>query len=63
MSKTKLKPCPFCGSIDLGICNSSRSKNGDTLYFVYCCDCRGQGPTAYTDKIAAALWSYREMDE
>lgn len=54
---TKLKPCPFCESINLRELENDR---GD--YIVYCVDCGADGPPSLkqgTKEEAVKLWNKR----
>lgn len=42
-----LKPCPFCGSIDLGIARGTEDREGFPTK-LYCGDCGTHGPWFYT---------------
>jgi Lar family restriction alleviation protein len=43
----EIKPCPFCGSSDLGIGRSKEDREGYPTY-VYCATCGASGPRIYT---------------
>lgn len=47
MTDAETKPCPFCGSCDLGIGRSNEDQEGFPTY-VYCAKCGSQGPWIYT---------------
>lgn len=47
--KIKLKPCPFCGSENVG------SVNG----WVQCFDCNASGPDDYNNQTAIEMWNKR----
>jgi Lar family restriction alleviation protein len=51
MNKEQLKPCPFCGSGNVG--------NGHTaVWWVSCYSCSADGPTADTELEAAEQWNH-----
>ena len=37
-----LKPCPFCGSENIGRCTVGLGATGIPEYMVYCKECKGQ---------------------
>lgn len=58
----KLKPCPFCGSKEIGI-EASGNTDTDYVYFGYCWDCGGNGPIKDTEEKAAEGWNNRAGGE
>ena len=66
------KPCPFCGSNDLGIGRHNEDREGFPTY-IYCSDCGANGPWIYTrdkgcwtctDLCAEKTgWNYRKPHE
>lgn len=63
-----MKPCPFCGSIDIiDILIDIRQKEGQ-LISVRCCDCGAEGPSVYVNDpkrdscIAHQKWDDRYED-
>lgn len=48
---TKIKPCPFCGSKNIGYSTKKRNAIGYSYYVVsmYCKDCGAYGPTVLTE--------------
>ena len=54
MNEYKLKPCPFCGSLNL------QAKPVWKYYvFVACLNCKAAGPVRKTETDAWAAWSER----
>jgi Lar family restriction alleviation protein len=51
----ELKPCPFCGSLDLFPPETSWFK----LYFVSCLVCDAEGPLAVSVELAKKRWNER----
>lgn len=47
----KLKPCPFCGSVDVSILMQS---------LISCRQCEAEGPPSDTEEEAIAAWNRRE---
>lgn len=52
---TALKPCPFCGNIDL----EYDSIDLNSRFYIICHGCATRGPEADTLKEAAKLWNSR----
>lgn len=53
------KPCPFCGSGDVGI----ESYSNEEWFFVSCHECGANGPEESTASKAALAWERRAGDE
>lgn len=56
-----MKPCPFCGSVDLTP-QDTAWEWGDTIkdyHQVFCNGCSATGPKAKDDKTAIELWDKR----
>ena len=53
----KRKPCPFCGST-----NIDRLAAG-MVYWLYCRDCKGAGPSAIGKADAVEAWNQRAGGE
>jgi len=52
----KAKRCPFCNSHNLQItCN-------EVIYWVYCLNCRAEGPSGYGKRSAVELWNGKHKD-
>jgi Lar family restriction alleviation protein len=57
---TKLKPCPFCGSINL----SEDALRSVSSYWISCDDCLANGPTSEVDNVEAVeLWNSRDTEK
>lgn len=55
MTETKLKPCPFCGSM-----NRTETEDQEGWAIVLCDECGAQGPCISADPVKAAnLWNTR----
>jgi Lar family restriction alleviation protein len=52
-----LKPCPFCGAVNLRIDDA-----GPSAVSVMCLECRVEGPPADTGEQAGQLWNRRASD-
>ena len=50
MSKSKLRPCPFCGGEEI---------EAGTVGYAYCLNCDAEGPRAKTKAAAIKAWNYR----
>ena len=60
MSETALKPCPFCGSVNIGLCSSFGDATTDENYVnVECVSCGAQGATKLGEIRAAEAWNKR----
>ena len=69
MSKTKLKPCPFCGGrgSDLKIeyegsipyLNGCEDQALKFIYFVYCKSCESRGPAGNNANVVIETWNKR----
>lgn len=53
---SELKPCPFCGSRDVEMCQSDD-------YFVKCEECGAQGPLRFHKENARKAWNDCEIKE
>ncbi|EGO4532872.1 restriction alleviation protein, Lar family [Escherichia coli] len=53
------KPCPFCGSGDIGIVSHSN----EVWHFACCHNCGANGPEEDTKVKAALAWKRRAGDE
>lgn len=53
------KPCPFCGSGNIGI----DFYFNEEWHFSYCRDCGANGPEQPTELLAALAWNRRAGDE
>lgn len=51
--KNKLRPCPFCGSTNVG----------DMKGWVQCFNCNASGPDSYDKKKAAEAWNHRAEEK
>ncbi len=51
-----MKPCPFCGSKLLEICDSMLDYDS---VVVLCIKCKAEGPKADSEKAAVAKWDER----
>ena len=50
-----IKPCPFCGGIDL-----VHERQGPSAHYIYCDGCRCEGPGARLFGEAIKLWNTRD---
>jgi len=57
---SKLKPCPFCGSKNIGI--QHMDKNDARIYQVYCIPCWANRGWFDTEEDAIAWWNKRKED-
>ena len=55
MSDIKLKPCPFCGNVEI------RSKVG-AAWSIWCPQCGASSPKEPDEASAAAAWNHRALD-
>lgn len=57
MAKTAtIKPCPFCGSHNLGYHGDTTDFLSRDRYWVYCMRCEAQGPKADSREEAVKRW-------
>lgn len=54
---TELRPCPFCGSLDLLVMSNVGPSDAATE----CIGCGAVGPDGRNDEEAAALWNKRHF--
>jgi Lar family restriction alleviation protein len=54
--KGKLKPCPFCGSTDVGIDEKRKT------FEVYCVDCGGKLGNYFSEDTATKAWNHRARE-
>lgn len=54
MMRMKVKPCPFCGSMDTGL---TRNEFSTGRYYVECGKCRAQGPHVNDLDKAVDAWN------
>ena len=61
MNDTKLKPCPFCGGLNLDdTCREQEQTGARRQYFyVYCNLCQACGPTDFRQDDAIEQWNLR----
>ena len=60
MSKSALKPCPFCGSDDLDLMETDSGVGGlNGWYYVTCWCCGADGGKEETKKKAKMVWNLR----
>ena len=60
MSETTLKPCPFCGSVNIGLCSSFGDATTDENYMnAECMNCGAQGATKLGEIRATEAWNKR----
>ena len=58
-----LKPCPFCGSVNVDIFCSFRDKSTDINFVnVECIDCGAQGAAKLNAESAVQFWNNRAGD-
>ena len=55
---SKLKPCPYCGSLNVTIA-SAKHELGRLLFFGMCMGCGAKGPGELTEINAASEWNRR----
>ena len=67
---SELKPCPFCGSLNLAIAADDNDDGvpcdiGRKYYYVLCSECGGQTrqQTDFTEAQAIYRWNRRPKDE
>lgn len=58
----ELKPCPFCGSKDVGFGTELPQFGGDALRFVICNCCGSRTKICRSKKDAEDIWNRREND-
>jgi len=55
-----LKPCPFCGGIELGVMRLKENKTGKLFYRIHCENCRAKGPLVpESEEASAKIWNIR----
>ena len=60
MSETALKPCPFCGSVNIRLCSSFGDATTDkNIMNVECINCGAQGSSEKGKEKAVAVWNKR----
>lgn len=60
MNETALKPCPFCGSVNVGLFSSFGDATTDENYMnAECMNCGAQGATKLGETRAAEAWNKR----
>lgn len=57
----ELKPCPFCGSKDIGV-YEIRSENCSVFHYVLCRTCWAKSIADFKQEIAVKAWNRRETD-
>jgi len=62
MTKTELKPCPFCGG-EKQENNRVPMDAGNSIYWIFCENCHTCGPIADTKRAAIAAWNRRVTEE
>lgn len=59
----ELKPCPFCGSNDVGCWMSSQKfPNGKNPHWVYCDNCEAETGKYCSEEEAIEAWNRRAED-
>ncbi len=57
-SDYNLKPCPYCGSLNISVdYDSGLAESVRPAYFAVCRDCNARGPARPTDDGAISAWS------
>ena len=56
----KLKPCPFCGSDNMGVYEHSYPM--EHYYFVFCNECKAESGNFETKEKAILAWNRRAED-
>ena len=62
METTILKPCPFCGSYDVGITNRYYTVFDDQ-YYCFCSECGAHTTYKLSQKKAIEAWNRRGKDD
>ena len=57
----ELKPCPFCGGLQIELI-SSINWDGEPIFYIHCDGCGCSGPTTLTIDSAIAAWNRRAED-
>lgn len=57
-----LKPCPFCGSKDVGFGTELQQFGGDALRFVICNCCGSRTRSSNRKSVVESIWNGREND-
>jgi Lar family restriction alleviation protein len=57
MDPFKLKPCPFCGSLDLEVDHLGDEER--PFFVVSCSTCEAEGPISRTELRARQAWNTR----
>ena len=52
------RPCPFCSSTNLEVCDNDRGNPT-----VWCKDCRCDGPEAFSNDQAIEKWNMRDPNQ
>lgn len=69
MRNIELKPCPFCGSIDIGNVSSDfegpsyHLHAGDKIFAVNCEKCGASVPNRYKNELVVQSWNRRDDNE
>lgn len=58
----ELKPCPFCGSKDVGFGTELPQFGGDVLQFVICNCCGSRTRSSKRKNVVENIWNWREND-
>lgn len=58
MKREKFKPCPRCGSLDVGI-NNFVNFLGIPCYYVECAECGIRTQAEFTERIATKNWNWQ----
>lgn len=57
-----LKPCPFCGSDDVGLYVCGGEPEERESFFVICNSCHGSTGEYRTRELAQSIWNTRASD-